>query len=365
MGRALDLARQGMGLTSPNPMVGAVLVQDDRIVGEGFHRYTDGKHAEILAIEQAGERVRGATLYVNLEPCSHVGRTGPCCDLIVRSGIRRVVAAIQDPNPLVAGAGFKWLADAGIELALGIKAAEAGRLNEAYLKYITTRRPFVTLKAGVTLDGKIADRNGHSQWITSQEARQKAHDLRFESDAILVGVGTVLMDDPTLTDRSGRSRHRRLLRVLMDSSLRLPMESKLLRSRNEGDIILFCSEGRDLDRQGLLEEKGIEVVPAPPTHGKIQMDFVLQQLGYRQITSLLVEGGAEVNFEALRSQVVDKVIFFAAPKILGGKEAVPVVGGEGFQNLRSCLPLRFATVEKVGTDLMIEAYVERSSQQAS
>jgi diaminohydroxyphosphoribosylaminopyrimidine deaminase / 5-amino-6-(5-phosphoribosylamino)uracil reductase len=356
---ALDLARKGRGLTSPNPMVGAVLVRDEFIVGEGFYRYAERDHAEVWAIRQAGEEARGATLYVNLEPCSHFGRTGPCCDLIHRTGISRVVAAMQDANPLVAGAGFRRLQRSGIELALGFREVEARKLNEAFCKYITTRRPFVTLKAGMTLDGKIAGNDGRSKWITSEDSRLRVQQLRFETDAILAGIGTVLKDDPLLTDRSQRPRRRPLLRVILDARLRLPLESKLVRSRGEGDIILFCSQEREIDRQRRLEEMGIEVLPIPAIQEKLSFDSVLDELGRREINSLLIEGGSAVNFEALRSQAVDKVVFFVSPKILGGKEAVPVVGGEGFQELDKSLPLTFTTVERMGPDLIIEAYLNK------
>jgi diaminohydroxyphosphoribosylaminopyrimidine deaminase/5-amino-6-(5-phosphoribosylamino)uracil reductase len=359
MDRALDLARKGRGLTSPNPMVGAVLVRDEAILGEGFYRYAERDHAEVWAIRQAGVEARGATLYVNLEPCSHFGRTGPCCDLILRAGISRVVAAMQDPNPLVSSAGFRRLEGSGIKLSLGLREVEARKLNEPFCKYITTRRPFVTLKAGMTLDGKIAGDDGRSKWITSEDSRVRVQQLRFEADAILAGIGTVLKDDPLLTDRSQQRRRRPLLRVILDARLRLPLESKLVRSRSEGDIILFCSQEREMSRQRRLEERGIEVLPVPVVQEKISFHSVLDELGRREITSLLIEGGSAVNFDALDSQSVDKVIFFISPKILGGKEAVPVVGGRGFQEIDRSLPLAFANVERVGPDLIIEAYLAK------
>jgi diaminohydroxyphosphoribosylaminopyrimidine deaminase/5-amino-6-(5-phosphoribosylamino)uracil reductase len=359
MDYALDLARKGRGLTSPNPMVGAVLVRDEVIVGEGFYRFAERDHAEVWAIQQAGVETRGATLYVNLEPCSHFGRTGPCCDLILRAGISRVVAAMQDPNPLVSGAGFRRLEGSGIKLSLGLREVEARKLNEPFCKYITTRRPFVTLKAGMTLDGKIAGADGRSKWITSEDSRLRVQQLRFETDAILAGIGTVLKDDPLLTDRSQRQRRRTLLRVILDARLRLPLESKLVRSRSEGDIILFCSQERELSRQRRLEEMGVEVIPVPMVQEKVSFHSVLDELGRREITSLLIEGGSAVNFEALRSQSVDKVVFFVSPKILGGKEAIPVVGGRGFQELDKSLPLTFSDVERMGPDLIIEAYLDK------
>jgi len=359
MERALALARRGRGLTSPNPMVGAVLVKDGVVVGEGFHRYTEQKHAEVWAFEQAGEKAKGAILYVNLEPCSHFGRTGPCCDLIVSAGVPRVVAAMTDPNPLVAGSGFQRLREAGVDLVVGPKDVEARRLNEAYSKYIQTKLPFVTLKAGMTLDGKIAARDGSSKWITSHDSRERVHQLRFDNDALLVGIGTVLQDDPWLTDRSGQTRRRPLTRVLLDANLRLPLQSNIVRSRNEGAIIVFCAENREPKRQSQLEEIGIEVIPIAVSGQHIPFATVLQELGRREVTSLLIEGGAEVNFSSLSSLAVDKIIFFLAPTILGGRQAIPVVGGEGFPDLGHSLSLAFSTVEQLGSDLMIEAYVRR------
>jgi len=360
MDRALALARKGKGLTSPNPMVGALLVKSGTIVGEGFHRYAERKHAEVCAIEQAGEQAKNATLYVTLEPCSHFGRTPPCCDLIIRSGVSRVVAATKDPNPQVRGAGFERLRKAGVDLIIGLRETEAVRLNEAYLKYIQTGLPFVTLKTAMTLDGKIAAQDGRSKWITSEESRRRAQQLRFENDAVLVGIGTVLQDDPSLTDRSGQPRRRPLVRVILDSKLRLPLTSNLIRSVREGAIIIFCLERCDAERQHLLVEAGIEVIPVPASDLHIPMMSVLKELGRRDLTSLLIEGGSQVNFSALSSMAADKMVCFLAPKILGGK-AIPAVGGTGFPGLNDNFPLRFESVERIGSDLLIEAYVRRES----
>jgi len=356
MGRALELAARGKGLTSPNPMVGAVLVKNNVIVGEGFHTYGGLKHAEVLAIEQAGESVCGATLYTNLEPCSHTGRTPPCSELLLRSGIVRVVAAMEDPNPQVAGEGLRNLKEGGVTVSLGLMQREAQRLNEAFAKYITVRRPFISLKAGITLDGKLADFRGESKWITAEETRQKVQQLRFENDAILVGIGTVMKDDPLLTDRTGQPRRRPLLRVVLDSRLQIPVFSRLIRSSIPGDIMVFCSQGRDLRREAELKNLGVNVVLAPVATGRIPFDFVLEELGRHEITSLLVEGGAEVNYEALQSHQVDKLILFMAPKILGGKDSVPMVGGSGFGELEHSQVFQFTSVERIGPDLAIEAY---------
>jgi diaminohydroxyphosphoribosylaminopyrimidine deaminase / 5-amino-6-(5-phosphoribosylamino)uracil reductase len=357
--RALDLAKRGRALASPNPMVGAVLVRDGQIIGEGFHRYTERKHAETCALEQVGAAARGSTLFVNLEPCSHHGRTPPCTGQLIEAGVSRVIAAMRDPNPLVAGAGVRILREAGIAVETGTCEDEALKLNEAYCKFIQTRSPFVTLKAGMTLDGKIAQADGRSQWITQEGSRQRVQQLRFESDAILTGIGTVLADNPRLTDRTGSQRRRPLLRVVVDTWLRLSPDSNLVRSRAEGDILVFCSEQRDPARQQQLEACGVEVMPMSTRQGRVDLSAVQTELGRREITSVVIEAGPTLNFEALRSECVDKLLCFIAPRILGGQSPLPLVGGEGFFRLDRSLQLRFASIENVGEDLLVEAYVSR------
>lgn len=358
---ALDLAKHGLALVSPNPMVGAVLVRDGQIVGEGFHRYAEKKHAETWALEQAGAAARGSTLYVNLEPCSHQGRTPPCTSQLIDAGVSRVVAAMTDPNPLVAGNGLRSLQAAGINAETGSLEAEAGKLNEAYCKFIQTRLPLVTLKAAMTLDGKIAQADGQSQWITQDASRLRVQQLRFENDAILTGIGTVLTDNPRLTDRTGLARRRPLLRVVLDTWLRLSPDSLLVRSRDAGSILVYCCEQRDTTRQRQLEACGLEVVPCSTIQGKVDLPAVLRELGRRDITSVLLEAGPTLNFEALRSGCVDKLLCFVAPRILGGLSPLPMVGGEGFVRLDRSLDLRFGTIDQVGDDLLIEAYVNRNA----
>jgi diaminohydroxyphosphoribosylaminopyrimidine deaminase/5-amino-6-(5-phosphoribosylamino)uracil reductase len=360
MQHALDLARRGRALASPNPMVGAVLVRDGQIVGEGFHRYAEKKHAETCALEQAGAASQGSTLFVTLEPCSHQGRTPPCTGQLIAADVSRVVAAMKDPNPLVAGTGLGILREAGIAVETGRCEAEALKLNEAYCKFIQTRLPFVTLKAGMTLDGKIAQADGRSQWITQDVSRQRVQQLRFENDAIMTGIGTVLADNPRLTDRTGLQRRRPLLRVVVDTWLRLSPDSTLVRSRAEGDILVFCSEQRNTALQGQLEASGVEVIPITTTEGKVSLPAVLRELGQRDITSVVIEAGPTLNFEALRSDCVDKLLCFIAPRILGGQSPLPLVGGEGFVRLDHSLQLRFASIEPIGADLLVEAYVSKS-----
>jgi diaminohydroxyphosphoribosylaminopyrimidine deaminase/5-amino-6-(5-phosphoribosylamino)uracil reductase len=359
MHRALDLAKRGQGLASPNPLVGAVLVRDGQIIGEGFHRYADRKHAETCALEQAGAAARGSVLFVTLEPCSHQGRTPPCTGQLIEAGVSRVIAAMRDPNPLVAGSGFRVLHDAGLNVETGLCESEALKLNEAYCKFIQTRLPFVTLKAGMTLDGKVAQADGRSQWITHESSRQRVQQLRFENDAILTGIGTVLADDPRLTDRTGLPRRRPLLRVVVDTWLRLSPESALVRDRIEGNTLVFCSEQRNKDLQFGLEGRGLEVVPVSTTEGRVDLSAVLAELGRRDITSVVIEAGPTLNFEALRSGCVDKLLCFIAPRILGGQSPLPLVGGAGFVRLDRSLQLRFASVEQIGEDLLVEAYIKK------
>ena len=366
MTRALDLARMGKGLTSPNPMVVAILVKGGRVVGEGFYRYEERKHAEVLAIEQAGNQARRATLYVTLEPCSHYGRTPPCANQVIEAGVIRVVAAMVDPNPLVKGSGLDKLKEAGISVSAGIREEEAQKINEAYTKYIRTHLPFVTLKTAMTLDGKIAEASGHSKWISDEPSRARVQQLRFENDAMLVGIGTVLKDDPILTNRTQQLRRRPLLRVVLDTHLKLPPKSRLVESLpHGGGIIAFCCEPYDTSRRRKLEELGVEVIALPSREGRISFELVLRELGKREITGLLIEGGSEVNFEALRSGSVDRVLCFVAPKILGGHSSIPFVGGEGFGTLENSFGLSFSSVERVGSDLLIEAYVSRVSRSAN
>ncbi len=370
MRRALELAHRGIGLASPNPCVGAVVVQREEMVGEGFHTYEGLKHAEVLAIEQAGGRVRGATLYLNLEPCCHQGRTGPCVDAVIAAGIRRVVAAMRDPNPQVSGKGFEKLHAAGIEVTEGPLADESRKLNEAFARYIRTGHPLVTLKAGMTLDGKIAPPPGESDnpsalgaggatggWITSEEARAHVQELRHASDAIMVGVGTITADDPLLTDRTGLPRRRPLLRVLVDSRLRLPLESRVAKTCKQ-DVLVFCSFAEEKKRAE-LEKRGImvEQVPLGSSDGRPDMRKIVERLGAREITSLLIEGGALVNWAALASGIVDKVFLYYAPKILAGTGSVPFAAGAGFRRMSEAAQIRHLILHRFGEDFAVEGYL--------
>lgn len=370
MGRTFDLARCGTALASPNPIVGAVIVNSaGEIVGEGFHAYEAVKHAEVIALDQAGERARGATLYLNLEPCSHTGRTGPCTDAVINAGIGRVFASTIDPNPLVAGQGFAKLRAAGIEVHCGLLEADARKLNEAFAKYILNKTPLVTLKAGMTLDGKIAPPytppsagvglgDAAGGWITSVEARAQVQEMRHSADAIMVGVNTVIADNPLLTDRTGMPRRRPLLRVVSDSKLRLPMDSRLVKTVNN-DLVVFCSFAEEKKRRE-LEERGIRVeqVKLGALDGRPDIASVIRRLGEMEITSLIIEGGALVNWTALAANVVDKVFLFYAPKILAGTGSVPFASGPGFPRISEAARVRSITLHRFGEDFAVEGYIK-------
>ena len=369
--QALDLARQGLGLTSPNPNVGAVIVDEHgEVVGTGMHTYDGVKHAEVLALEQAGKKARGAILYVNLEPCSHHGRTGPCADALIAAGIRRVVGGVVDPNPLVSGQGFARLRNAGVSVASGLLAEECMRINESFANYIRRRTPLVTLKTAMTLDGKIAPPPGESEnptalgvasvsggWITSEVARAHVQELRHQSDAIMVGVGTIIADDPLLTDRSRLPRRRPLLRVIVDSRLRLPMESRLVQSAHN-DVLVVCSLAEEKRKQN-LRDHGIRVeqIPAATPDGRPNMSSLVRLLGELDITSLLIEGGAMINWAALHSDIVDKVFFYYAPKILAGSGAVPFATASGFKRMSEAAYLKSIRLHRFGEDFAVEGYL--------
>jgi diaminohydroxyphosphoribosylaminopyrimidine deaminase / 5-amino-6-(5-phosphoribosylamino)uracil reductase len=371
MRKALDLARAGVGLVSPNPAVGAVVADaSGREVGAGTHTYDGVKHAEVLALEQAGNAARGGTLYLNLEPCSHQGRTGPCADAVSAAGIRRVVCSMEDPNPRVAGQGFAKLRASGIKTEVGLFQAEARKLNESFAKYIRRGKPLVTLKSAMTLDGKIADatkpgaqpdsampttegaRSGY-HWITGEAARAHVQQLRHQSDAILAGVGTVMADDPLLTDRSGLPRRRKLLRVILDSYLRIPLASRVIQTA-ENDAMVLCSNAEEASKQA-LEEKGIRVRQISATgDGRPDFAAIIKTLGDLEIASLLIEGGALVNGAALASGEVDKVFLYYAPKIFG-EGAVPFLAGESLHGRALCVQ-RFE-LHRFGEDFALEGYL--------
>ncbi len=341
--RALELAKKGY--TSPNPMVGAVIVRDNKIIGEGFHTKAGEPHAEINALR--GIDASGATLYVTLEPCSHYGRTPPCTDAIINSGISRVVCAMQDPNPKISG--IKQLKEHGIDVKVGLLEGKARKLNEAYITYMTTGVPFVVLKSAMSLDGKTATSSGDSKWITGEDARSYSHKLRGRYDAILVGINTVLADDPSLRSTAGKDP----LRVILDSILKIPLDSKVL---SDSNVLIATTGHMDSKKNDLLKRAGIEVLQC----GEMIVDFkqLIISLGKLGITSVYIEGGSEVNASAIEAGVVDKIIFFIAPKLIAGVESKPVIGGHGSTSMADAKELHDVSVHRCGNDIIVEAYLK-------
>ena len=353
MARALELAVRGIGQVSPGPLVGTVIVDESgAVVGEGFYLYDNIKHAETVALEQAGSRGQGATAYVSLEPHAHHGRTPPCTEALIKAGIKRVVAPIEDPNPQVSGSGFAHLREAGIEVCTGLMADEASRLNEAYIHFMRTGRPFVHLKMAVSLDGKVATRTGDSRWIAGEEARARAHELRHRYDAILVGSGTVLADDPLLTDRSGRPRRRPLLRVILDDRLRLPNDYQLSQTAREQPVLLFTSS--DAEPSSELKELGVEMVRIEG--GARNLLAMMNELAAREIQSVLAEGGGTLAGALMDAGLIDKVTFFIAPMIIGGLNAPTAVAGTGASRIKDAFQLEGVEVTPRGRDVEVTGY---------
>ena len=358
MQAALELAARGRGFTSPNPMVGAVVVKQGRVVGRGYHHAAGQAHAEVNALLEAGGSARGATLYVTLEPCNHQGRTPPCTDRVIEAGIRRVVVAMEDPNPDVAGGGIPRLKEAGLKVDVGVCAREALALNEAFVKFVRTKRPFVILKCAATLDGRIATRTGDARWVSSEESRCYVHRLRHAVDGIMVGIGTVRCDDPSLTARLPDMKGRDPIRIILDTRLTIPEEAKVLRLESESDTIIVSGENAEPFRRDALMARGAQVIATPlDGDGRIDLNALMRHLGAIQITSLLIEGGAKVIASALSARIVDKINFFYAPKILGGDDGVPICRGPGPERMDGCLAVERLGVHRFGPDVMIEGYL--------
>ena len=352
--RALELAARGVGLVSPGPLVGCVIVNDrQQVVGEGFYVYDEIKHAETLALDQAGEAARGATAYISLEPHAHQGRTAPCTDALIKAGMKRVVAPIEDPNPKVSGRGFAHLREAGIEVCSGLLADEAIQLNEAYIKFMRTSRPFVHLKMAVSLDGKVATATGEARWITGEAARAHAHEMRHQYDAIMVGGRTVRADDPLLTDRSGKVRRRPLVRVVIEQYLRMPPESQLAQTTEAAPVIIFACDDADGDSLDALRERGVQVVAQGSA---LDLGSVLDDLGQRSLQSVLVEGGPSLAALLLEAGLVDKVTFFVAPMIIGGQDAPSAIAGAGAEKIAEAIRLERIEVRQHGDDVEITGY---------
>lgn len=358
MREALELARQGAGRTTPNPMVGAVIVNNNQVVGRGWHQQAGTPHAEIHALNEAGTAARDATIYVTLEPCCHFGRTGPCTEALIQAGIRRVVVAMTDPNPLVAGCGVKRLRECGIAVETGVLSAEAANLNAAFIKWITCQLPFVTLKNGMSLDGKIATRTGHSRWITGEESRMEVHRMRDAADVLLTGIGTVLADDPELTTRlpsGGKSP----VRAVLDATARTPLTAKIV-TDGKAPTIIAVAENAPLERREALARLGAEIVVLPKgTDDRLNIGRFLRLLGQRSWSHVLVEAGGTLNSSLLFNQLVDRVVMFIAPKIIGGTGAPGPYGGLGCDLLNEAIELEDIKIRSLGEDFMLDGFVRR------
>ncbi len=359
---ALELAAKGAGYTSPNPMVGAVVVDTDgRIVGKGYHRSVGGPHAEVHAIDDAGPAARGATLFVTLEPCNHVGRTPPCTQKILDAGISHVVVAMRDPNPEVKGGGNAHLTSRGIRVTVGVCEEQARRQNESFIKFITTCRPFVVLKCAATLDGRLATRTGDSRWVTGEASRAYVHSLRHEYDAILVGAGTVKKDNPRLTARipaapDGR-KPKDPLRVILDTRLSIPDASSVLHPESDAETLIVTGPTDPERRKSLTRNPKVRILDSPLRHGRIDLNALIDRLGDMGVTSLFIEGGSRVIAASLAAGIVDKVLFFYAPKILGGDDGVPICTGSGPEFMKDCLPVNSVSVRRFDKDILIEGYL--------
>lgn len=356
---ALELAKKGEGFVNPNPMVGAVIVKNEKVIGRGYHKKFGQPHAEVEAFKNAQESVEGATLYVTLEPCSHYGKTPPCADLIVSKKVRRVVVGTLDPNPLVAGRGIKRLKDAGIEVDVGVLENECRKINEVFLKYIVNKEPFVLMKSAVSLDGKIATADGESKWISCEESRKKVHALRGRYSAIMVGINTILADNPELTCRMEGKKSP--TRIIVDSSLRIPLDSRVVQTAFKVPVIVAACMNVKSEKVMNLEKMGVKVLNIDDKDGKVDLKKLVMKLGEMGIDSILLEGGGTLNFSALNEGIVDKVQFYVAPKIIGGINAKTAVEGYGIKKLSKSFNVSFNEILKVGRDILIEGYIEKEN----
>ncbi|MDH5762434.1 MAG: bifunctional diaminohydroxyphosphoribosylaminopyrimidine deaminase/5-amino-6-(5-phosphoribosylamino)uracil reductase RibD [Nitrospinota bacterium] len=357
MKRALDLAAKAAGRTSPNPMVGAVIIKNGRFIAEGYHKKAGGPHAEIEALKKAGKRARGAQMFLNLEPCCHQGRTPPCTDALIKSGIKEVFVGMRDPNPLVAGKGIRQLKKAGVDVHSGLLQKECERLNEAFVKYIQTGTPFVTLKSASSLDGKIATSTGQSQWITGPEARERVHRMRDQVDAILVGAGTVIKDNPRLTTRLKKGKGHNPARVILDTKAEIPLNARVFHHADRDRVVYVTTNKASAVRINRLTGRGVEIQVLSERKGRISLKYLIEIIGKMEVVSVLLEGGSGINASALREGIVDKVVLFLAPMIIGGESAPGMVGGSGIKNLKEALSVKNLTVSTMGSDLMVEGYL--------
>jgi diaminohydroxyphosphoribosylaminopyrimidine deaminase/5-amino-6-(5-phosphoribosylamino)uracil reductase len=356
MARAIELAKKGVGFVNPNPLVGAVIVKDDKIIGEGYHQKFGGPHAEINAINSASSPLSGATIYVTLEPCSHFGKTPPCSLALIEAGFKRVVIAMKDPNPLVSGRGIKMMEEKGLQIDSGLLEKEAIDINQVFIKYITKKRPFVVMKTAMSLDGKIATHTGDSKWISGSESRKLVHQMRHKYMGIMVCVNTVITDNPELTCRIENKNTCNPIRIILDTNLRTPADSKICDTSNARTIIV--TGNIDSDKASLLQSKGVELLKTELKNDQIDLDHLCYDLGKMGIDSILLEGGATVNFSAIQAKIVDRIESFIAPKFIGGNHAPGPVGGKGFEYISEVSELKIISQQQVGDDILISASIK-------
>ncbi len=359
MKKALELAKKGVGYTNPNPMVGAVIVKNNKIIGQGYHKEYGGPHAEVNAFNNCISDPSNATMYVTLEPCSHYGKTPPCANSIVEKGIKKVVIAMEDPNPTVAGRGIQILRENNIEVVVGIMEKESKDLNEIFIKYISTKLPFCIMKTAMTLDGKIATYTGDSMWVTGEESRKNVHLLRHKAAGIMVGVGTVLVDDPMLTTRLEGMAGKNPIRVIVDTHGRIPLDSKVLKCDKDHKTIIATTELASESKVRAIKETDAQVLIIPIKDSRVDLSYLMKVLGDLKIDSILLEGGSTLNYSALKEGIIDKVITYIAPKLIGGAKAKTPIGGEGLPFMKDSILLRDMHIRNLQEDLMIEAYIRR------
>ncbi|GAA0729107.1 bifunctional diaminohydroxyphosphoribosylaminopyrimidine deaminase/5-amino-6-(5-phosphoribosylamino)uracil reductase RibD [Clostridium malenominatum] len=356
MKRALELAKLGEGRVNPNPLVGAVIVKDGRIIGEGYHKAFGGPHAEVNAFSNALEDVTGAHMYVTLEPCSHYGKTPPCAKAIVEKRIKKVTIAMKDPNPMVSGNGIDILRKNGIEVEVGVMEEEAKALNEIFIKYITTKLPFCILKTASTLDGKISTFSGDSKWITGEKSREYVHQIRNKISSIMVGIETVIKDNPSLTTRIKDKKGRNPIRIIIDSKGRIPLDAKLL--YEEGSTIIVTTQKASDEKLIKLKELGVEIIKTPLRNERVDLNYLMKELGERKIDSILLEGGGTLSYSALKEGIVDKVMTFIAPKIIGGRDSKTPVEGDGIEFMKDAINLKNIEVQRFDEDILIQGYLK-------
>ncbi|WP_422388919.1 bifunctional diaminohydroxyphosphoribosylaminopyrimidine deaminase/5-amino-6-(5-phosphoribosylamino)uracil reductase RibD [Helicovermis profundi] len=357
MKQALELSKKGYGRVNPNPLVGAVIVKDDRIIGSGYHMYFGGNHAEINAINNASESVEGATMYVSLEPCSHFGKTPPCANQIISKKIKKVVIAMLDPNPLVAGNGVKILEENGIDVEIGMLEDEAKKINEVFVKYISRKLPFVLMKTAMTLDGKIATYTGDSKWISSDLSREFVHEIRHRYTSVMVGIGTVISDNPSLSARRSNNESIQPIRIIVDSHGKLPLDSKIALTAKKNKTILVTTSMLLIEKENKIKEKGIEILKVSTENNRVNLKEMIKILGEKGIDSILLEGGSTLNFSFLEEGIVDKVMTFIAPKIVGGASGKTPVGGRGIPLIKNAIDVKNISAKVYGKDILLTAYI--------